>query len=85
MRNAGFFRILPKILVNLKLRTVLIDDEENALYLLKEYLKSFEKDIDVVGTATNSREAFKIIRQEKPDLVFFRYINARREWRRFIG
>lgn len=54
----------------MKLRTVLIDDEENALYLLKEYLKSFEKDIDVVGTATNSREAFKIIRQEKPDLVF---------------
>lgn len=54
----------------MKLRTVLIDDEKNGLTLLKEYLRSFESEIEIVGTASSSYEAFKVIRKEKPNLVF---------------
>ncbi len=54
---------------NKKIRTVLVDDEPLALKGLKLRLENFD-DVDIVGTASNGREAIKKIRAEKPDLVF---------------
>ena len=52
-----------------KIRTVMVDDEPLALQGLKIRLEQFE-DIEIIGTASNGREAVKVIRAEKPDLVF---------------
>ena len=52
-----------------KIRTLIVDDEPLALKGLRLRLESFD-DIDIVGTASNGREAIKKIRAEKPDLVF---------------
>lgn len=52
-----------------KIRTLLVDDEPLALQGLKIRLENFD-DLDIVGTASNGREAVKKIRSEKPDLVF---------------
>lgn len=52
-----------------KIRTLLVDDEPLALQGLKIRLENFD-DLEIVGTASNGREAVKKIRSEKPDLVF---------------
>ncbi len=51
------------------IRTLLVDDEPLALKGLRLRLESFD-DVEVVGTASNGREAIKKVRAEKPDLVF---------------
>ncbi|MCJ7589258.1 MAG: LytTR family transcriptional regulator DNA-binding domain-containing protein [Candidatus Aminicenantes bacterium] len=51
------------------IRTVIVDDELYARQKIREFLRS-EKDVDVVGEAGNGSDAIKIIRAEKPDLVF---------------
>ena len=51
------------------IRTVIIDDEAYARQKIREFLRS-EIDVDVVGEAGNGSDAIKIIRKEKPDLVF---------------
>ena len=52
-----------------KIRTLLVDDEPLALKGLRLRLENFE-DVEIVGTASNGREAIKKVRAEKPDLVF---------------
>ncbi len=53
----------------MKIRTLLVDDEDLAIRGLRHRLEAFA-DIEVVGVARNGREAIKAIRTEKPDLVF---------------
>ena len=52
-----------------RIRAVVVDDEKPARVRLMELLQR-EPDIDVVGTASDGREAIDILRQVKPDLVF---------------
>jgi len=54
---------------NAAIRTVIVDDEAYARKKILEFLRS-EKDVHVVGEAGNGTEAIRVIRAEKPDLVF---------------
>ncbi len=56
-------------MTNMKIKTLLVDDEPLALRGLKLRLQNFE-DIDIIGTCANGREAIKKIRAERPALVF---------------
>jgi two-component system, LytTR family, response regulator len=51
------------------IRTVVVDDEKPARMRLLELLRR-EPDIEVVGTASDGREALDLIRTARPDLVF---------------
>lgn len=51
------------------IRCLVVDDEPLALRGLRLRLDRFD-DIEVVGEARNGREAVKLIRSERPDLVF---------------
>jgi two-component system LytT family response regulator len=52
-----------------KLAAVIVDDEELARALLREYLGS-GRDIEIVAECANGFEAVKAIAEKKPDLVF---------------
>jgi two-component system, LytTR family, response regulator len=51
------------------IRTIVVDDEKPARMRLLELLHR-EPDMDVVGTASDGREALDLIRSSRPDLVF---------------
>ncbi|MGZ3183882.1 MAG: LytR/AlgR family response regulator transcription factor [Telluria sp.] len=51
------------------MRTVVVDDEELARALLKEYLRAYA-DIEIVAECANGFEAVKAIAELEPDLVF---------------
>ncbi len=51
------------------IRTLLVDDESLAVQGLALRLKPFS-DVEIVGSAGNGREAIRLIRTEKPDVVF---------------
>jgi two-component system LytT family response regulator len=52
-----------------KLRTVVVDDEDLARSLVREYLSSHQ-DIEIVAECSNGFEAVKAITELKPDLLF---------------
>jgi two-component system LytT family response regulator len=53
------------------LNVIIIDDEENAIGLLEELLKSFNTlSIKIVGTATNLNVGIELIKNKQPDIVF---------------
>jgi len=52
-----------------KLRTVVIDDEDLARSIVREYLSSHQ-DIEIVAECSNGFEAVKAITELKPDLLF---------------
>ncbi len=52
-----------------RITAVIVDDEELARQVLREYLRSIP-DIDVCGECANGFEAVKTITERKPDLVF---------------
>lgn len=52
------------------IRAVLIDDESKNISILEKMLEQFCPEVEVVGTASDSRLGAAIIKQEKPDLVF---------------
>ncbi|MDP4183870.1 MAG: LytTR family DNA-binding domain-containing protein [Bacteroidota bacterium] len=49
--------------------TVIIEDEREARLLLSGFLKLFDE-LEVIGEATNAKEALDIIRFQSPDLLF---------------
>ena len=51
------------------IKTLLVDDEPLAVRGLKIRLAEFE-DVDIIGSCSNGREAVKVIKEQKPDLVF---------------
>ncbi|MFO7924630.1 MAG: LytTR family DNA-binding domain-containing protein [Bacteroidales bacterium] len=53
----------------MKIKALIVEDEELARNILKEYLKSFP-DIDVAGEYADGFSALKAIREHNPDLVF---------------
>jgi len=54
----------------LKLKAILVDDEEKALKSLQIKVKRFFPDISILATIQNPVEAVQIIEEQKPDLVF---------------
>lgn len=56
--------------VSLKpVKTVIVDDNEEALFELKDYL-SFFPEIELIGTASKYVKARKLLLETKPELVF---------------
>lgn len=53
----------------MKLRAIVVDDEELARLLLREYLRT-EPDIEIVAECANGFEAVKAAAEHKPDLLF---------------
>ncbi len=51
------------------LNTLIIDDEELARRLIREYLKN-HTDIEIVGECENGLDAVKMIGESNPDLIF---------------
>ena len=54
----------------MKLKAILVDDEEKALKVLALKLKRFFPDISIIATCKDPTEAIKTIESTKPDLVF---------------
>ncbi len=52
-----------------KLRVLIIDDEEPARMLIREYLQVFSN-IKIIGEASNGFEGVQIINDQHPDLIF---------------
>ena len=52
-----------------RLKAIIVDDEELARQLLREYLNA-AKGVDVIAECANGFEAVKAISEHKPDLVF---------------
>jgi two-component system LytT family response regulator len=52
-----------------RIGAVIVDDEELARHLLREYLQAVP-DVDIVAECSNGFEAVKAIGEHKPDLVF---------------
>ncbi len=52
------------------LRAVVVDDEEPSREVLKNYLRDFCTDVEVVATASSVKTAFRAIQKHKPDVVF---------------
>ncbi len=52
-----------------KIRTLLVDDEPLATRGLAIRLQAFD-DIEIIGNSSNGRDAVKVIKEQKPDLVF---------------
>jgi two-component system, LytTR family, response regulator len=52
-----------------KIRAAIVDDEELARQMLREYLAA-HADVEVVAECANGFEAVKAIAEQKPDLVF---------------
>ena len=48
-------------------RVILIDDEEDAIEVLTEFLSIY--DIDVLGTANNGKDGFELYAKLNPDIV----------------
>lgn len=54
----------------MQIRTILVDDEINSRNALKQLLSRYCKEIEVIGEAKNVAEAFTMIQQLKPSLIF---------------
>jgi two-component system LytT family response regulator len=52
------------------IRTVIVDDEQNNIGALQSMLSQFCPEIRVDGTASNAQEAYQIIKELNPQLVF---------------
>jgi two-component system LytT family response regulator len=52
-----------------KIRAVIVDDEELARQVLREFLSS-HPEIEVIAECANGFEAVKVVTEQKPGLVF---------------
>lgn len=53
-----------------KLKAVIVDDEKNSRIVLRELIANFCKEIEVVAEAPSVNEAYKLINEHRPSLVF---------------
>ena len=54
----------------MKLRSIIVEDEETSREILKNYLKKYCPNVTVLGEAANVEEALILIRNNELDLVF---------------
>lgn len=52
------------------IRTIICDDEQAALKIIRHFIETMNLPIEIVGTAENGVDALELIRKEKPDLAF---------------
>lgn len=52
------------------IRAVICDDEKAALNIIRHFIEAEKLPIKIIGTAENGRDAWNLIKCEKPDLVF---------------
>ena len=52
------------------IKTVIVDDEQNNVGTLQSLLKQFCPEIEIIGTAGNAKQAFTVINELQPQLVF---------------
>ncbi len=52
------------------IRTIIVDDENNAIETLTLTINKYCKELEVLGSANNINEASELIARVKPDLVF---------------
>jgi two-component system LytT family response regulator len=53
-----------------KIKAVIVEDEAAAVAALDNYIKKFCPQVQVIGTAQNSKEAIEVLHQLQPQLVF---------------
>ncbi|KIX21136.1 response regulator [Flavobacterium sp. 316] len=53
-----------------KIKSVIVEDEAAAREVLKNYLKKYCPQIDVIGEASNIKEAVPLLHETQPQLVF---------------
>ncbi len=53
-----------------KIKAVLVEDEQAALVALENYIRKFCPQVEVIGTAQNSKEAVTVLHELQPQLVF---------------
>lgn len=54
----------------MKIRVIIVDDEERGIIALHELINNYCTDVQVVGTAANITDAESLIKEKEPDLVF---------------
>ena len=54
----------------MKLKSIIVEDEETSREILKNYLKKYCPNVEVVGEASNINDALELIRNKSLDLVF---------------
>lgn len=54
----------------MKLRSIIVEDEETSREILKNYLKKYCPNVEIVGEAANINDALELIRKQTLDLVF---------------
>ncbi len=52
------------------IKTIIIDDEDKARDTIKNMLKAYCPEVEVIGTAGSVKEGKKVLNKEKPELVF---------------
>jgi len=52
------------------LKTIIIDDEQDAIKFIESIIKDYCPGLDVIGTADSAKKGAKIINDMKPDLIF---------------
>lgn len=52
------------------MKAIIIDDEENAIIILKKLLQQFSPFIEIVTTASNGRQGLEALNQHNPDILF---------------
>ena len=55
--------------INQPIKIMLIDDHRSVLWGLEKLIESEKPKMEVVGTATNSTEAFELLRKISPDVI----------------
>jgi two-component system, LytTR family, response regulator len=68
-RNFGICVICVPNIRNMKIKTIIIEDEEAARSLLKNFLAAFD-DLELMGEFADGFSGLKAINEMKPDLVF---------------
>ena len=54
----------------MRIKTVIIEDEQKSVYVLTDLIKRLAGDLEIPGTASHVQEAIKLLENTKPDLVF---------------
>ena len=54
----------------MKLNAIIVEDEQASREILKNYLKKYCPNVNVVGEADSAVSALDVISKQKPDLVF---------------
>jgi two-component system LytT family response regulator len=54
----------------MSIKTIIIEDEENSLAVLTDFINRFTSDLQIAGTAGHVNEAVALLENNKPDLVF---------------